>query len=74
MRGKHQLITMIFTDIRNIPAYAGKTCQKTCSRTMAAEHPRVCGENQKMTVDGDKIKGTSPRMRGKQEIRNKQGK
>ena len=32
---------------------------------MYTEHPRARGENNSMVVDGDKIKGTSPRTRGK---------
>ena len=45
MRGKphHQPIGP--SEYRNIPAYAGKTCQPDSVRKGKAEHPRVCGEN-----------------------------
>ena len=49
----------------NIPAYAGKTAYKESDNDKFAEHPRVCGENKKMSGTGQDEIGTSPRMRGK---------
>ena len=45
MRGKPLSKRIDGAEIRNIPAYAGKT-EATCpTGVSAAEHPRVCGEN-----------------------------
>ena len=49
----------------NIPAYAGKTHPCDHKHNPAAEHPRVCGENENMKTDMERLNGTSPRMRGK---------
>ena len=50
---------------RNIPAYAGKTLTEVDSTALAAEHPRVCGENDATKPWSVSSTGTSPRMRGK---------
>ena len=50
---------------RNIPAYAGKTLKPLVPRSIAAEHPRVCGENPTPAEPENVPTGTSPRMRGK---------
>ena len=65
MRGKpyHQLGTGLCH--RNIPAYAGKTLFIAFYRFLAAEHPRVCGENTFQIFLRISQVGTSPRMRGK---------
>ena len=51
---------------RNIPAYAGKTLRVWCTKIIAQEHPRVCGENVVGGLTNFIGVGTSPRMRGKQ--------
>ena len=65
MRGKPLLLADPNSKARNIPAYAGKTAAGQQERAKAAEHPRVCGENQFIPNKIDGAKGTSPRMRGK---------
>ena len=45
MRGKPVPATNELTQLRNIPAYAGKTWWRRWKRTPETEHPRVCGEN-----------------------------
>ena len=45
MRGKHQLSCLMAADLRNIPAYAGKTDRGNNFINLRQEHPRVCGEN-----------------------------
>ena len=50
---------------RNIPAYAGKTGHWAVSSRKNAEHPRVCGENEREFISHPHHAGTSPRMRGK---------
>ena len=49
----------------NIPAYAGKTVRRRQCPQHWLEHPRVCGENLKQTAAKSIRAGTSPRMRGK---------
>ena len=52
----------------NIPAYAGKTRNKTSPAAFSPrvwEHPRVCGENWPVAKSTAQHAGTSPRMRGK---------
>ena len=49
----------------NIPAYAGKTPVPEGIVSVAAEHPRVCGENLALELFQVLDGGTSPRMRGK---------
>ena len=65
MRGKPITGMHHIGQLRNIPAYAGKTWISCNCNTVFPEHPRVCGEN-----DGQMLRtwlpdGTSPRMRGK---------
>ena len=65
MRGKPATSHTHTKSDRNIPAYAGKTLAGIRSRSTAAEHPRVCGENSFTQQPEIFPKGTSPRMRGK---------
>ena len=65
MRGKLRKANQIFLDMRNIPAYAGKTCLVGEPNPQNQEHPRVCGENLTDVAQGFLDAGTSPRMRGK---------
>ena len=66
MRGKPHATRPGAQTIRNIPAYAGKTCITLWRALYGAEHPRVCGENAWPVWCPDWKRGTSPRMRGKQ--------
>ena len=65
MRGKPAAQGPLGRWRRNIPAYAGKTTNRSSVRGCAAEHPRVCGENLIATLSKLHPRGTSPRMRGK---------
>ena len=52
-----------------IPACAGKTTAKQTSSTHRPAHPRVCGENPLAVSITSLSVGSSPRVRGKREIR-----
>ena len=65
MRGKLHGRPTSPHDVRNIPAYAGKTLALAMVGSAMAEHPRVCGENLAWLAISWAISGTSPRMRGK---------
>ena len=65
MRGKPATKIGVEIVVRNIPAYAGKTCAKESRPHRSAEHPRVCGENLTPHSLWYHCCGTSPRMRGK---------
>ena len=65
MRGKHFGFEQGLTGRGNIPAYAGKTRQNINRDATSAEHPRVCGENNRSQWPIPLARGTSPRMRGK---------
>ena len=65
MRGKRFQARQNSADLRNIPAYAGKTDLATGYVLGFGEHPRVCGENWWQPMDDGGEVGTSPRMRGK---------
>ena len=65
MRGKRRSKQARDTRVRNIPAYAGKTCGYGRYFGRRSEHPRVCGENTTTVRVPPAANGTSPRMRGK---------
>ena len=65
MRGKHKIRGADSNQVRNIPAYAGKTFPRSSSWNSQPEHPRVCGENRRSRPRLERDSGTSPRMRGK---------
>ena len=69
MRGKRGVEIHQVKGVRNIPAYAGKTIQRSHVGNPAPEHPRVCGENLSPVICRRLFGGTSPRMRGKQSCR-----
>ena len=66
MRGKQRWSTGLISWSGNIPAHAGKTFSTYRSIAKPKEHPRACGENPPRLVWCGRLKGTSPRMRGKQ--------
>ena len=45
MRGKQERIALYCVFIRITPAHAGKTQNGLMASTLAADHPRACGEN-----------------------------
>ena len=65
MRGKLKEIWGEAGENRNIPAYAGKTAGENIKNRFNEEHPRVCGENLARSCPRARMRGTSPRMRGK---------
>ena len=48
-----------------IPACAGKTSSRCSRGRRQPAHPRVCGENRVRVLAADKVRGSSPRVRGK---------
>ena len=65
MRGK-PMIQRVHVDFpRIIPAHAGQTTADLTGAGTAADHPRACGANGRMSVRSSSPTGSSPRMRGK---------
>ena len=56
-----------------IPACAGKTCSAAAASSSWQAHPRVCGENACDPPSRGRGGGSSPRVRGKQRGRPRQG-
>ena len=65
MRGKPHLRELIADFGGLIPAHAGKTEVRRPSLSMPGAHPRACGENSSEFVKWVRVRGSSPRMRGK---------
>ena len=65
MRGKLIPYLPFLKYFRITPAYAGKTPPIKARLYCPADHPRVCGENQKSTAQNREHRGSPPRMRGK---------
>ena len=63
-RGEHSRAQKILEDVRNIPAYAGRTQERRCRNRKRQKHPRIRGEN--TFRDGGKsfFQETSPHTRG----------
>ena len=64
-RGKREPIEIDARNIRNIPAYAGKTDHKSHPVIAREEHPRIRGENHPHFFQRFRTLGTSPHTRGK---------
>ena len=47
------------------PAYAGKRLSPVCQKLGTEDHPRLCGEKRTLSVDGTRLWGSPPPMRGK---------
>ena len=47
------------------PAHAGKSTAKAVCTWTAKDHPRACGEKLNCSLNGFAIRGSPPRMRGK---------
>ena len=69
MRGKPDNFDFLDNGARIIPAHAGQTIERPCARHMAADHPRACGANFVSSQMNAVTCGSSPRMRGKHEMR-----
>ena len=68
MRGKPRTTIPTNCARGNIPAHAGKTGPSGTNPFDWSEHPRACGENVIVCYATGCILGTSPRMRGKQQL------
>ena len=69
MRGKPTKGTSRFFFIGLIPAHAGKTAVEAGNPRVTRAHPRACGENGLLCGGLSDGPGSSPRMRGKQDLR-----
>ena len=65
VRGKPADLPEVRSQLRLIPACAGKTCPPPEDGHHHRAHPRVCGENVTVTIKENTGKGSSPRVRGK---------
>ena len=68
-RGKLRVVFRQAASPGLIPARAGKTDPTDRSAGEAGAHPRAGGENARMTSTGTKRNGSSPRGRGKPDVR-----
>ena len=67
MRGKPRIGGAARMVLRIIPAHAGQTGRDRHSQRRQPDHPRACGANAIPTIPTTRTRGSSPRMRGKQE-------
>ena len=65
VRGKHQLVALIHSQIRIIPACAGQTVVCCIRSSPSADHPRLCGANRDSNNKEMACAGSSPLVRGK---------
>ena len=70
MRGKLALCQKLVKRVRNIPAYAGKTCLTYRKTQLPPEHPRVCGENHPRVLTQTLLKRNIPAYAGKTRVQN----
>ncbi len=68
VRGTHETITGMSKYARFIPACAGNTQQRRTAHRHAAVHPRVCGEHRRQHHVQCWWHGSSPRVRGTQNV------
>ena len=68
MRGKACFIPFPVRKSGITPAYAGKRAGSSGDYSTAGDHPRVCGEKFCPGVVTNSIKGSPPRMRGKDNL------
>ena len=65
MRGKGRLGHEAYSCDRITPAYAGKRLLMLSASRSAADHPRLCGEKDRVIVEKIIFEGSPPPMRGK---------
>ena len=65
MRGKESKAFGIRFNHRITPAYAGKSKNHGNRRSGSKDHPRLCGEKQRLISTCGRYKGSPPPMRGK---------
>ena len=66
VRGKVQSLCKNLERVGITPAYAGKRQERSSYRTNRRDHPRVCGEKPQMYAPKKWMKGSPPRVRGKE--------
>ena len=69
MRGKLEVKEFKSTATRIIPAHAGQTSTLGMTVVRPSDHPRACGANFATLVGSQLQNGSSPRMRGKLEVK-----
>ena len=69
VRGKPADVKGLRGHPRLIPACAGKTCPTARTDSGSSAHPRVCGENLAKPKTSQRVRGSSPRVRGKHRAR-----
>ena len=68
LRGTPTSSNGIFTGCWIIPALAGNTRRRRCIRPPSWDHPRACGEHDRRADHRHTRQGSSPRLRGTQQI------
>ena len=68
MRGKVTVSSSSRVTMGITPAYAGKRNAMTVVKIVKKDHPRLCGEKSSVGLCSDKIIGSPPPMRGKDNI------
>ncbi len=66
MRGKVSAVFSSFSDVRIIPAHAGKRRPGLSRAAVGRDHPRSCGEKHRRISTCVMLWGSSPLMRGKE--------
>ena len=59
------MINRVYLQMRNTPAYAGKTRIRIGEFLNSGKHPRVCGEDPLYQTASGAVAETPPRMRGR---------
>ena len=65
MRGKADGFHEKFGDLGITPAYAGKSISQWHRPYVCKDHPRLCGEKDRVKHCGSMLMGSPPPMRGK---------
>ena len=68
VRGKRVVAFRHLADIRSIPACAGETVAIALYPHIVTVYPRVCGGNWPKPEPGPRMRGLSPRVRGKRPL------
>ena len=68
MRGARCHASVDSAAMRIIPADAGSTSMPALTRSALKDHPRGCGEHSRLRASLSRQPGSSPRMRGAQQV------
>ena len=68
MRGKAPCRTVLPHAIGITPAYAGKRNENEKLQSVKQDHPRLCGEKQRVEIVTGSRAGSPPPMRGKEAV------